>query len=256
MPVTPFRTAIIDDEPLARDKLRAFLSRHPEFELVGEAGDGLAAVRVIEQCHPDLVLLDIQMPELDGFEVLAALETESPPYVIFVTAYDHYAVQAFEVGAIDYLLKPVAPDRFDQALDRARQQLIRGTGLDLADRLARALEQVAPARPRIERFLVKEQGRSRFIAAHEVEWIEAAGNYLKLNMAGAVHLVRATMKEIEARLDPARFARVHRTAIVNVDRIQYLEPWSHGDQLIVMKSGEKLMLSRRYRDRLPRTLQE
>lgn len=256
MPVTPFRTAIIDDEPLARDKLRAFLSRHPEFELVGEAGDGLAAVRVIEERHPDLVLLDIQMPELDGFEVLAALETESPPYVIFVTAYDHYAVQAFEVGAIDYLLKPVAPDRFDQALDRARQQLIRGTGLDLADRLARALEQVAPARPRIERFLVKEQGRSRFIAAHEVEWIEAAGNYLKLNMAGAVHLVRATMKEIEARLDPARFARVHRTAIVNVDRIQYLEPWSHGDQLIVMKSGEKLMLSRRYRDRLPRTLQE
>ena len=256
MPSAPVRTVIVDDEPLARDKLRAFLARHPEFELVGEAGDGMTAVGLIDELQPDLVLLDIQMPELDGFEVLAAVEHEPLPYVIFVTAYDHYAVQAFEVGAIDYLLKPVAPDRFDQALDRARQQLGRGTGLDLADRLARALEQVAPTRPRVERFLVKDQGRSRFVAAQEVEWIEAAGNYLKLHTPGAVHLVRATMKEIESRLDPARFARVHRTAIVNVDRIQYLEPWSHGDQLLVMKSGAKLMLSRRYRDRLPETLAE
>lgn len=251
----PVRTVIVDDEPLARDKLRAFLARHPGFELVGEAGDGLSASRLIEGERPDLVLLDIQMPEMDGFEVLAAVDTEPVPYIIFITAYDHYAIQAFEVGAIDYLLKPVAPDRFDQALGRARHQLDRGAG-DLADRLARALEQVAPARPRVERFLVKDQGRSRFVAAGEVEWIEAAGNYLKLHTPGGTHLVRATMKEIESRLDPARFARVHRTSIVNVDRIQYLEPWSHGDQLMVMKSGEKLMLSRRYRDRLPRTLQE
>lgn len=250
----PVRTLIVDDEPLARDKLRAFLARHPEFEVAGEAGDGLSAARMIDDERPDLIFLDIQMPEMDGFEVLSAVEIEPLPYIIFVTAFDHYAVQAFEVGAIDYLLKPVAPDRFDQALERARHQLDRGAG-DLADRLARALEQVAPARPRVERFLVKDQGRSRFVAAGEVEWIEAAGNYLKLHTAGAIHLVRATMKEIESRLDTARFARVHRTSIVNVDRIQYLEPWSHGDQLIVMKSGEKLMLSRRYRDRLPRTLQ-
>jgi two-component system LytT family response regulator len=235
--------------------LRAFLARHPAFEVAGEAGDGLTAARMIEEERPDLILLDIQMPEMDGFEVLSAVEIEPLPYIIFVTAFDHYAVQAFEVGAIDYLLKPVAPDRFDQALERARHQLDRGAG-DLADRLARALEQVAPARPRVERFLVKDQGRSRFVAASEVEWIEAAGNYLKLHTPGGIHLVRATMKEIESRLDTARFARVHRTSIVNVDRIQYLEPWSHGDQLIVMKSGEKLMLSRRYRDRLPRTLQE
>jgi two-component system LytT family response regulator len=252
---TPVRTLIVDDEPLARDKLRAFLARHPGFDLVGEAGDGLTAARQIDELSPDLVLLDIQMPELDGFEVLAAVEREPLPYIIFVTAYDHYAVQAFEVGAIDYLLKPVAPDRFDQALARARNQMDRGTG-DLADRLARALEQVAPARPRVERFLVKEQGRSHFVPAAEVEWIEAAGNYLKLHTGGVLHLVRATMKEIESRLDPARFARIHRTAIVNLDRIQYLEPWSHGDQLLVLKTGEKLTLSRRYRDRLPRTLQE
>lgn len=249
------RTLIVDDEPLARDKLRAFLARHPEFEVAGEAGDGLTAVRLLDELRPDLVLLDIQMPEMDGFEVLASVEAEPLPYIIFVTAFDHYAVQAFEVGAIDYLLKPVAPDRFDQALERAKLQLNRGAD-DLADRLARALEQVAPARPRVERFLVKDQGRSRFVPASEVEWIEAAGNYLKLHTAGGIHLVRATMKEIESRLDSARFARVHRTSIVNVDRIQYLEPWSHGDQLIVMKSGEKLMLSRRFRERLPRTLQE
>ena len=255
MPSSLVRTIIVDDEPLARDKLRAFLARHEGFELAGEAGDGLSAARLIEEQRPDLVLLDIQMPEMDGFEVLAAVEVEPLPHIIFVTAFDHYAIQAFEVGAIDYLLKPVAPDRFDQALERARHQLDRGAG-DLADRLARALEQVAPARPRVERFLVKDQGRSRFVSAGEVEWIEAAGNYLKLHTPGGTHLVRATMKEIESRLDPALFARVHRTSIVNVDRIQYLEPWSHGDQLMVMKSGEKLMLSRRYRDRLPRTLQE
>jgi two-component system LytT family response regulator len=255
MRTTPIRTLIVDDEPLARDKLRAFLARQPGFELAGEAGDGLSAARLIEELRPDLVLLDIQMPELDGFEVLSAVEVEPLPHVIFVTAFDHYAVQAFEVGAIDYLLKPVAPDRFEQALDRARHQLDRGVG-DLADRLARALEQVAPARPRVERFLVKDQGRSHFVAAADVEWIEAAGNYLKLHTAGGTHLVRATMKEIESRLDPARFVRVHRTSIVNVDRIRYLEPWSHGDQLMVLQSGEKVMLSRRYRDRLPRTLQE
>lgn len=253
--MAPIRTLIVDDEPLARDKLRAFLARHPEFALAGEAGDGLEAARLIDELHPDLVLLDIQMPELDGFEVLAAVETEPLPYIVFVTAFDHYAVQAFEVGAVDYLLKPVAPDRFTQALERVRQQLGKA-GNDLADRLARALEQMAPSRPRVERFLVKQQGRSRFIPATDVEWIEAAGNYLKLHLGADVHLVRATMKEIEARLDPARFARVHRTSIVNLDRIQYLEPWSHGDQVIVLKSGHKLMLSRRYRDRLPRTLQE
>ncbi len=251
----PIRTLVVDDEPLARDKLKAFLARHPDFTLAGEAGDGLKAAQLIAELRPDLVLLDIQMPELDGFEVLASVEVEPLPYIIFVTAFDHYAVQAFDVGAIDYLLKPVAPDRFEQALQRARQQLDKG-GADLADRLARALEQMAPARPRVERFLVRQQGRSRFVAALEVEWIEAAGNYLKLHAAGETHLVRATMKEIEGRLDPARFARVHRTAIVNLERIQYLEPWSHGDQVMVLKSGHKLMLSRRYRDRLPRTLQE
>jgi two-component system LytT family response regulator len=254
--MTRIRTVIVDDEPLARDKLRGFLVRHPAFELVGEAGDGLSAVSLLEEVTPDLLLLDIQMPELDGFEVLAALEGPRLPYVIFVTAHDHYAVQAFEVGAVDYLLKPVAPDRFDQALERAESRLGQGNDPGFAARLARALEQLAPTRPRVERFLVKERGRSSFVPVAEIDWIEAAGNYLKLHARSGTHLVRTTMKEIEARLDPARFARIHRTAIVNLDRVRYLEPWSHGDQLVVLQSGERLTLSRRFRDRLPRTIAE
>ena len=253
--MTTIRTVIVDDEPLARDKLRGFLARHPALELVGEAGDGGEAVRVIDAVKPDLVLLDIQMPELDGFEVLAAVTQEPLPYVIFVTAYDHYAVQAFDQGALDYLLKPVAPDRFDLAVERARHQLSSGRSQDLAERLDRVLEQAA-SRPRLERFLVKEGDRSRLVPLQDIEWIEAAGNYLKLHGKDGVHLVRGTLKLVETRLDPARFARIHRTVIVNLDRIRYLEPWSHGDQLVVLESGARLTLSRRFRDRMPGTLGE
>ena len=248
------RTVIVDDEPLAREKLRGFLGRHPDLELAGEAADGLEAIAVIERVRPALLLLDIQMPELDGFEVLAALEGPATPYVIFATAYDHYAVQAFEVGAVDYLLKPIAPDRFDQAVERARTELRRGDGAALAERLARALEAAAPGRPRVERFLVRERERSRFVSADEVDWIEAAGTYVKLHARSGTHLLRATMKDLLPRLDPARFARIHRTAIVNLRRVKYLEPWSHGDQRVVLESGERLTLSRRFRDALPLTL--
>lgn len=247
------RTVIVDDEPLARDKLRGFLARHPMMQLAGEAGDGIQAVEIIDQLRPDVVLLDVQMPELDGFEVLAALKQEPLPYVVFVTAFDHYAVKAFDCGALDYLLKPVAPDRFDRAMERARTELEAGRPIALADRLASALEAVAAARPPVERFLVRERDRSRFVPVEEIEWIEAAGNYLKLHTAGGIHLVRGTMKAVEGRLDQSRFARIHRTAIVNLGWIRFLEPWSHGDQIVVMKSGTRLTLSRRFRDQLPRT---
>lgn len=248
------RVIIVDDEPLARDKLRVFLARHPQLELVGEASDGLEAVRIIDTLRPDLVLLDVQMPELDGFETLSALEQEPLPHVIFITAFDQYAVKAFELGALDYLLKPVAPDRFDLAMTRAIDELSSARPGALADRLTRALEAMAPSRPRVERFLVKEKDRSRFVALSEVDWVEAAGNYLKLHTRGGTHLIRATMKEVEARVDPAAFARIHRTTLVNLARVKYLEPWSHGDQRVVLESGERLTLSRRYRDRLPATL--
>jgi two-component system LytT family response regulator len=254
----PIRTVIVDDEPPAREKLKGFLGRHAALDLVGEAGDGLEAVRLIEALRPDLVLLDVQMPELDGFEVLAALDEEALPDIVFVTAFDHYAVQAFELGALDYLLKPVAPDRFDVAIERARTRLLAGRPAELAARLARALEAVAPDRPAVERFLIREGERSRFVPVGEIEWIEAAGNYLKLHTRteGVVHLLRGTMKQLEGRLDPARFARIHRAAIVNLDRVRYLEPWSHGDQVVVLESGTRLTMSRRFRDRVPRTFRE
>jgi two-component system LytT family response regulator len=247
---------IVDDEPPAREKLRGFLGRHPMAELVGEAGDGLEAVRVLETTKPDLVLLDIQMPELDGIEVLRALELQSLPYVIFATAFDHYAVQAFDLGAIDYLLKPVAPDRFDKAMERAVAELSTRGRAEIGARLAGALERLDGSRPPMERFLVREGERSRFVPVAEIEWIEAAGNYLKLHVRSGTHLIRATLKQVEARLDPARFIRIHRTAVVNVDRIRYLEPWSHGDQIVVLESGVRLTQSRRFRDRLPGTFGE
>lgn len=250
----PLRAAVVDDEPLAREKLRGFLARLPGFSLAGEAADGLAAIALIERERPDLVLLDIQMPELDGFEVLTALDPAAVPYVIFVTAYDHYAVKAFEVGAVDYLLKPVAPDRFEQAMTRAEREILGGGAGALAERLARALEAAAPARPRLDRFLIRERERSRFVSAAEVDWIEAAGNYLKLHTRDGIHLLRGTLKDLLPRLDPGRFARIHRTTIVNLERVRYLEPWSHGDQVVVLERGERLTLSRRFRNALPRTL--
>jgi two-component system LytT family response regulator len=249
------KVVIVDDEPLARDKLKVFLQRHPQLDLVGEASDGVEAVATINRLKPDLILLDIQMPELDGLEVVTALEQDPLPQVIFVTAFDQYAVKAFEIGAIDYLLKPVAPDRFDLALARALENHESVGGEELTERLSRVLEAMAPSRPRLERFLVKERDRSRFVALAEVDWIETAGNYLKLHTRQESHLIRATMTEVEARLDPRAFARIHRTAIVNLARVKYLEPWSHGDQRVVLDTGERLTLSRRYRDRLPLTLE-
>lgn len=250
--MTALRVAIVDDEPLARDKLRGFLTRHPGCTLVGEAGDGLEAVQLLERTRPDLVLLDVQMPELDGFEVLGA--ADPLPDVIFVTAFDRYAIQAFEQGALDYLLKPVAPDRFDRALERAIARHGSADPAALARRVAALCEAVAPSRPRVERFLVRERDRSRLVPVGEVDWIEAAGNYVKLHARSGTHLVRSTLKDVEARLDPARFARIHRTAIVNLDRVRFLEPASHGDQAVVLEGGERLTLSRRYRDALPRIL--
>jgi two-component system LytT family response regulator len=224
-------------------------------ELVGEASDGMEAVAVINLLRPDLVLLDIQMPELDGLELVSALEQDPLPQIVFITAFDQYAVKAFELGAVDYLLKPVAPDRFGLAMSRALENQRSHRPDELAERLSRALEAMAPSRPRLERFLVKERDRSRFVPLGEIDWIESAGNYLKLHTRSESHLVRATMAEVEARLDPKAFARIHRTAIVNLARVRYLEPWSHGDQRVVLESGERLTLSRRYRDRLPLTLE-
>ncbi|HEX7118234.1 MAG TPA: LytTR family DNA-binding domain-containing protein [Longimicrobiales bacterium] len=249
------RVLIVDDEPPARAKVRRFLAADPEIEVVGEAGSGVEAVEAVAALAPDLVFLDVQMPGLDGFGVLDALGAGAVPDVVFVTAYDEYAVRAFEVHAVDYLLKPVGPDRFQRALGRAKARVrARRDGADdgLDRRLREVLEQVRARPAYLERLLVPDGARSVLLDVDRIDWIEAERNYVRLHVGAASHLLRGTLAALEARLDPARFIRIHRSHIVNADRVREIHPWSHGDQLVVLRDGTELTLSRRYRDRLSR----
>jgi two-component system LytT family response regulator len=248
MTAARFRAIIVDDEPLPRERIATLLEGHPEVEIVAECGDGSEAVRVIADTKPDLLFLDIQMPELDGFEVLEALEGDRLPAVIFVTAFDEYAVRAFEVSAIDYLLKPIDPARFEQALGRALQRLTMPP--DASGELQSFLARWRAQRGFAARFVVRSGGKVTFVRPQEVDWIDAAGNYVRLHAGGRQHLVRETMKSIESRLDPEVFVRVHRSAIVNIDRVVSLEPYFHGEYVVVMRDGSKLTSSRSHSGRL------
>lgn len=243
------RTLIVDDEPLARQGLREFASHEPDLEVVAECGDGRAALEAIRRHHPDLVLLDVQMPEMTGFDVLAALDGPLPA-VIFVTAYDTYALRAFDAHAVDYLLKPVELERFRQAVTRARAQIDHDRGGRLAAKLSGLLAEVAASSPYPRRFTVKTAGRVTFVRVADIDWIEAAGNYARLHVGIERHVVRVTMSALERQLDPQQFARIHRSTIVNVDRIREIQPWFKGDHLVILLDGTKLSLTRKYRDRL------
>ncbi|HEX6373159.1 MAG TPA: LytTR family DNA-binding domain-containing protein [Longimicrobium sp.] len=250
----PVRVLIADDEPPARAKLRRFLSADPQIAVVGEAASGTEAVEMIERLRPDLVFLDIQMPGADGFGVLQAIDPAAMPHVVFVTAYDEYALRAFEVHAVDYLLKPFDADRFRTALARARERVhARPSAGDdrLDERIRRVLAEARPAPAYLERVLVRTGTRAVFLRTDEVDWLEAEENYVRLHAGRESYLVRGTLAGLEERLDPARFIRVHRSHIVNLASIRELHPWSHGDWMIVLRDGRELMLSRRYRDRLP-----
>jgi two-component system, LytTR family, response regulator len=250
--VEPVRVLIADDEPPARAKVRRFLSADPEVEVVGEAGSGPEAVEAIQRLRPDLVFLDIQMPGADGFGVLAALEAGTLPHVVFVTAYDEYALRAFEVHAVDYLLKPFDADRFRTALDRAKERVrARPPADDLEGRIRRALAEARTPPAYLDRVLVRTGSRAVFLRTDEIDWLEAEENYVRLHAGRESYLVRGTLAGLEERLDPAKFIRVHRSHIVNLASIRELHPWSHGDWMIVLRDGRELMLSRRYRDRLP-----
>jgi two-component system, LytTR family, response regulator len=239
------RVLLVDDEPPARAKLRRFIEDDGRMRIVGEAGDGVEAVQAIESLTPDIVFLDIQMPELDGFGVLDAVDVERMPHIVFVTAHDQHALRAFEVRALDYLLKPVDRDRFGEALDRVLERY--GT----APGDARTVLAELPAeRRRLERFLVRSRGRMLLVPVERVDWIGAAANYAELHVGSESHLVRGTLSEIEERLPAGRFARIHRSAIVNLDRVRELHGWSHGDMMVELHDGTRLRLSRRYRDRL------
>jgi two-component system, LytTR family, response regulator len=247
------RVVIVDDEPPARDKLRALVAADGRVDLVGEAGNGVSAVTVIERERPDLVLLDIQMPELDGFEVLEALELPRLPRVIFVTAYEAHAVRAFEIRAMDYLLKPVDPDRFRLAMDRALGSMADDDPDAIADRVHDMVRERHAATEPIQRFVVRQRGRMLLVPVEDVGWIGAAGNYVELHAGTESYLVRGSLQDLEARLDPARFVRVHRSTIANAARIREIQPWSHGDLLLVLDDGTRLRMSRRYRAALPGT---
>jgi two-component system LytT family response regulator len=228
------RALVVDDEPLARSNLTVLLRRDPEIEVVRECGSGMEAIAEIRGSTPDLVFLDVQMPECDGFDVLEMLGGELPPAVVFVTAYDQYALRAFEAGALDYLLKPFDNARFDRALGRAKERIALGK---------------TPT-PTLERFAVKSAGQVSFLKISEVDWIEAADYYSCLHVGPRTHLLRRSMAELEAELDQAVFCRIHRSTIVRLDRVRGLKLNESGEYDVLLEDGTKLRLSRRYRREL------
>jgi two-component system LytT family response regulator len=244
------RVLIADDEPLARERLRSLFAAEDWLELVAEAADGLQAIEAILRLQPDLVFLDVQMPGATGFDVIARVGAVRMPLVVFVTAFDRYALRAFDVHALDYLLKPFDRERFQQTLARARQQLERRSSGDFERRLLALVQDLRPAASRVERFVIKTGGRVFFVRAEEIDWIEAAGNYVKLHIGGDAHLFRETMSALESQLDPDVFFRIHRSHIVNIERVKELQPWFNGEYVVFLRSGTRLTLSRGYREKL------
>jgi two-component system, LytTR family, response regulator len=245
------RTLIVDDEPLAREGLRVRLGLERDIDLIGEAGDGPRAVELIRRELPDLVLLDVQMPGMDGFEVLTRIAEDCLPSIIFVTAHDRYALKAFEVHAVDYLLKPLDGARLRQAVDRVRRAVAMGQSAPregLVNLLASREKRQDPGPAR--RWAVREDEHFVLLRAEEVDWIEAAANYVRFHARGKVFLLRGTMAALEETLDPRRFARIHRSTIVNLDRVREIRPEWHGDYDVVLTTGDVLRLGRRYRDGL------
>jgi two-component system LytT family response regulator len=249
--VTPkIRAVVVDDEELGRDRIHSLLGEQPDVDVVGVCSDGPSAVETIEREQPDLVFLDVQMPGMNGFEVIENLDPTHLPAVVFVTAHDGHAIQAFEIHALDFLLKPFDQTRFEKALERARTQLASKQGQVIDSRLVSLLEELRDERKYPERLIVKSSGRVFFVRAEEIDWVEASGNYVKVHTKADAHLLRESMKNMESKLDPKTFVRIHRSAIVNIDRIKELEPWFHGEYIVIMRDGTRLTASRVFSDRL------
>jgi two-component system LytT family response regulator len=251
------RTLIVDDEPLARRNLRLLLEKDPQIEILDECRNGREAVKAINALSPDLIFLDIQMPEMDGFDVLERVGTEHIQAIIFVTAFDQYALKAFDVHALDYLLKPFDDERFAQALRRAKAQIETREINRLSKRLLALLDERESQRASssrqksyLTRLMIKVSGRVVLLKVDEIDFIEADGNYAKLHVGRKAHLLREKMHDLEQRLDPARFVRIHRSVIVNLDRIKEMHPHFNGDYIVVLDDGRQLRLSRTRRENL------
>lgn len=274
------RAVIVDDEAVARSRLRRLLAAHPDVTIVAEAAEGRAAVDAIVAQRPDIVFLDIRMPELDGFEVVAELAPDEMPAIVFVTAFSDHAARAFDTNALDYLLKPYDPDRLAESLDRARDRLSRTDGrrilaaLDELTREQRALREAVASRgdgtlPTVhpaksgpsggsarrypERLLVSKRGHGVFVATNTITYVESAGNYVRIHVGPDEHRLRIRLSDIEQQLDPSRFARIHRTIIVNVGAVAEIQPWFSGDAVVILKDGTRLRLSRHYRGAIEAT---
>jgi len=247
---TRIRALVIDDEPLARGMIREMLAGDSDVEIVGECSNGREAIEAIESLRPDLLFLDIQMPDLGGFEVLESIPDDHAPYIIFVTAFDQFAVRAFEIHALDYLLKPYDRERFEAAWQRAKT-VINGDRFERRDQRILALLEALKAEERyLERLVVKVGGRVFFLDVNEIDCIQAEGNYVRVHNGAKSYLLRATISGLEAQLDPRVFLRIHRSAIVKLDKIKELQPWFHGEYHVILHTGQQLTLSRNYRAHL------
>jgi two-component system, LytTR family, response regulator len=244
------RTIIADDEPLARERIRTLLAEEPDIEVVAEAANGPDAVEAIQRNHPDLLFLDVQMPGLDGFGVIEQLEGGHMPSIVFVTAYDEYALQAFEVHALDYLLKPFNRTRFQKTMRRAREHVLGPANGGFNRQIVSLLESLRSGRKHLDRIVIRTAGRVVFLPTDEIDWIEAAGNYVKIYAGKDHHILRETLKNLEQRLDPNDFVRVHRSTIVNVRRIRELQPLFHGDYVAILNDGTRITCSRSFSPRL------
>jgi|SRR5215471_6191631 len=246
----PLTTLIVDDEPLARQGLRMLLAQDSDVTAIQEAKDGHEAVKTILKMRPDLVFLDVQMPEMDGFSVVQKVGAEKMPAVVFVTAHDRYAIQAFEINAIDYLLKPVTEERFAQALARVKNRLHSHSGDNTSRQIIGLLQTIASPQRYLKRLAVRSAGKTVFVDVEDIDWMEAAENYVQLHTSRTRHLLHVPMNTLERSLDPETFLRIHRSIIVNVGRIKELQPGPHGEYLIILHNEVRLRSGRSYNEKL------
>ncbi|HEX4311179.1 MAG TPA: LytTR family DNA-binding domain-containing protein [Acidobacteriaceae bacterium] len=248
------RALVVDDEALARRALLRLLKLESDISVIGQCGDGEAAVESIRRLRPDLVFLDVQMPEMDGFRVVETVGPEQMPVTIFVTAFDRYALRAFDADAVDYLLKPFSSDRLARALARARERCVGIKDRDTAQKLFALLDRTRSQTDYAQRFTVSVRGRILFVSVAEIDWIEAEGNYARLHVAGKIYDIRETLQALMDKLDPRDFVRIHRSTIVNIHRVREVQPWFQGSHIVLLNTGEQVRMSRYQRDAVERLL--